>query len=543
MPSGVWFPSAFASTNGNLASRNGAIPNAHKPIVHCSLRVAFYLPVVIHEKIIQWLLRHERWWLYLALPVVSLIMHWGILGKDLQGMHVWRQTQTQQTIDSFVEEDFNILNPRRLERGSGEGIVRYEFPLYQWLVALIRKVVGGGVLVSRLFSFFLGLLGVWGMHQLLLKVFLKREIALLGAFLMAFSPVWYYYMVCPLPDMLTFCLCIWGMVFLMELVNHFRWRWVVSAGICFGIATLVKLPYAMFYGAPMVWWGILLLRRRPLPWKMLLGSAAIFLISVAPALGWYITGIPQWGEGGVTKGLFHHLADWSQIPDILRFHVLQMIPRTLISVASVPFVLYGLVKGIRWAFKERGAKTKVLVWSGFLAVFLTFYAYEILMIGIDHDYYLFPMVAFLILVAALGAWEMLNAKSKIWHILAIGLLLLVPVMTFRRIHPRWEDANSEFNRDLANHKFELRTAVPDDALVVAGEDISHFIVLYYLHKKGWSWDENQGLEPAKLKDWISQGAEYLYCDDRSVDQNPEIRVLLGPEVGKWGTVWVYSLQK
>lgn len=496
---------------------------------------------MIRDRFVAWVLRHECWWLYLALPLVSLVMHWGILGKDLQGMHVWRQTQTQQTIDSYVEEDFNILNPRRLERGNGDGIVRYEFPLYQWLVALVRKVFGGGVWVSRLFSFALGWLGVWGMHRLLAKTFRVRGIALVGAFLMAFSPVWHYYMVCPLPDMLTMSLCIWGMAFLMQLVDEFRWRWVIYAAACFGLATLVKLPYAIYYGAPMVWWMVLLLRRRPMKWKRVLGSAGIFFLTLVPAIVWYVTGIPKWGEGGVTKGLFHHLADWSMIPEILRYHGLQMIPRTLISIASVPFVLLGLVVGFRWVSKERGAKTKTLVWAGFGAAFLMFYAYEILMIGIDHDYYLFPMVPMLVLVGALGAWEMLVARKWIWPLLAIGLLLMVPVMTYRRIQPRWEDVNSEFNRDLSIHKQALRSAVPDDALVVAGPDVSHFIMLYYLHKKGWNWDNNQGLSPQQLQDYIHQGAQYLYCDDRQYDEDPAIQALLGKEIGRWGTVRVYSL--
>ena len=40
---------------------------------------------------------------------------------------------------------------------------------------------------------------------------------------------------------------------------------------------------------------------------------------------------------------------------------------------------------------------------------------------------------------------------------------------------RWSPENPGFNKDLLTYKNELRNAVPKDALVVAGNDKSHFI--------------------------------------------------------------------
>jgi len=67
--------------------------------------------------------------------LIQLVMHFNHFTADLVGVHVWRQTQTQATIDSFYTEDFNILNPRKLCRGEGDGIHRREFPLLQWTIA------------------------------------------------------------------------------------------------------------------------------------------------------------------------------------------------------------------------------------------------------------------------------------------------------------------------------------------------------------------------------------------------------------------------
>jgi hypothetical protein len=87
---------------------------------------------------------------------ISLLMHWEHLDKDLISIHAWRQTQTQATTLSFYEEDMNILRPRRDERGNGEGVFRMEFPLFQWLNALVLKVFGKDIVVTRVFVFLIG---------------------------------------------------------------------------------------------------------------------------------------------------------------------------------------------------------------------------------------------------------------------------------------------------------------------------------------------------------------------------------------------------
>ncbi len=503
----------------------------------------FYLPAVISERWIPWLLRNERWWLYLALPLISLAMHWTILGKDLQGMHVWRQTGTQQTIDCFVEEDMNILNPRRMERGTTDGISRVEFPLYQWLAAVLAKIFGNTVLLTRLFTFFLGCLGIWAMRNLVLELCQDRLAGLIGAFLFAFAPVVYYYMVCTLPDTLALVSAMWGLVFLLRQGDSIHWRMAISAAVLLGIAVLVKLPYIVFFPAFGVWVLQGLTRKNAKKWRNALFLLAIALISLVPAAAWYAWVIPTWGSSGALSGIFFHLADTAEIGAIVRYHLTEMLPRTVINVAALPLLFWGAIQFIRRKGIIQLKRPKFWLLASVAASFFVYYAYEIWLISYHHDYYLLGLVPFWVLVAAIGASEALQSRRMVLFALAFLLLLLAPYMTYRRIHPRWQDQNAEMNLDFSKYKNELRAAVPAEALVVMGTDESRCIVPYYIHKKGWGWTKSQGLKPEKLEEWITQGATYMYCDDRKVDQNPKIRAMLGPEVGRWGSVWVYSLQK
>lgn len=484
--------------------------------------------------------RSGHWLLWAGVLLLSVALHWQAWGMELRGMHVWRQTQTQQAIDAFVEEDFNILNPRKLDRGAGDGIARFEFPLYQWTVALLAKAVGNSVLLGRIVNFLLGLLGIGGLYAMLRRH--GRPMAMAAAYLMAFSPAWFYYTTCPLPDVLVLTLCIWGMHGLMALYDGFTWGTFLRMMACFAAAALVKLPYLIFYVAPAVWW--LQQWRHPHPRRLRrqLLTALVPALTLVPIWLWYSLAMQGWGAGGVTQGILDPRVDWGKVPGIAWYYLWQLVPRTLVSVAAVPLVLVGAVAVSRRLRAAPALRPMAWAWAALALAFAAYVVYELPIIGIEHDYYLFPLVPMLALLGGAGAQSLWRSRRWPLRVLVVVLLLAVPLMTWRRIAPRWDVANAELNRDLVTHAAALRAASPDDALVVAGPDVSHNVFLYYLDRKGWSWDENQGLDAEKLGNWRDAGAAYLYCDDRGYDGDPAIRSLLADSIGMYGTIKVWRLR-
>ena len=103
------------------------------------------------------------------------------------------------------------------------------------------------------------------------------------------------------------------------------------------------------------------------------------------------------------------------------------------------------------------------------------------MIETVHDYYFLPFIPVLILISAYGMSRLMEISTrKRWILIPITLLILsMPVYSYFRINPRWESVG--FNEDLLIYKEELRAAVPDSALVCAGNDKSHHIFLYYIN--------------------------------------------------------------
>lgn len=486
-------------------------------------------------------MRFDRWMLYLGLPLLAAAFHWQIWGMELRGMHVWRQAQTQQAIDAFALEDFNILNPKRLERGEGDGILRLEFPLYQWITAALAKILGNSIVLSRLIVFLFSFLAAIGMHRIVLILSKSRAAALIGAYFFMFSPLVFFYGISVMPDMLALCLCIWGLYYSLASITEFSWKKFVAASFLIGLGALVKLPFIVFYATFLPILALAISSKTNRNWRQFFFMLLLLAVSSLPMFVWYLWVMSSWGPAGIASEDLFVLEKWQILKEILAYHFVQVIPRTVVSIAMLPFVVLGIVAAFQKT--KNTSDSRRLLWPILVLAlsFFSFWFYALGIIGIAHDYYFFPLVAVLIPIGAIGVKKAFESLPKWTFPILILILILVPYMAHRRVEIRWSLDKPEFNYELFQYQTELRTAVPNDALVVAGPDLSHMVFLYYIDKKGWSWDKNQGLSVEKLKEWRARGAKYLYCDDRNYDTNPSIAPQIGEPIKQFGRVRIYQL--
>ena len=472
----------------------------------------------------------------LSIVIISFIMHYQHFSKDIISIHSWRQTQTQSTINNFYEEDMNILNPRRNDRGNGDGIFRMEFPLMQWLVAGSYYVFGKSILVTRLFMFGIGLLSVLGMHKLLLILFEKEILAIFGAWAFNFSPSFFYYTINPLPDNLALCCAIWGLVMFFKWTESNKTKQLILCGILLSIGVLCKLPFILYFIVPAVYLLRNLFRSQQYK-KNLLQGALVFMSLLFPLI-WYITVIPQWGGNGIVSGMLDNSINFSTLVDFLTHNLISTLPELLLNYGSVLF----FIAGFYFLFKKKAFRN-----SHFLLIIalsfsvLAYFLFEINMIAKIHDYYLFPFYPLLFMLVGYGAFNIYTTGKKSFKIITIALLFTLPITCYIRMYERWIPESPGFNRDLLEHKSELREIVPEDALVIIGNDVSRYISFYYIHKKGWGFD-NDNLTSDKLKTMIDNGAEFLYSDSRKVDSNDLITPHLDELILKKGSIKVFRLK-
>ncbi len=462
-------------------------------------------------------------------------MHSPHFRKDIMSFHSWRQTQTQATINNFYEEDSNILNPRRLARGAGDGIKRMEFPLMQWLIASSYHLFGQSVMVSRLFMFLLSLLGILGMYRLLLALFSKPLLAAIGAWAFTFSPSFYFYSINPQPDLMALSATLWGAAFFFDWHRQQKAMQLWLAALFLAIGTLCKLPFGAYYLLPMVYF--LKQWRNSIKPKNL-EAAAVFLVFALFPLAWYLWVIPQWDDNPIIWGMLENQSAFSKLLYYLQFNLISTLPELLLNYGSVAFFLAGF-----YFMKKRKAfqNNRFDPLLGVSITVLAYYLFEANAIAQVHDYYLFPFLPLLFILVGYGAYHLLQQQAQFWRYFVGFALLILPLTCYLRMKDRWNPDSPGFNPDLLTYKKELATAVPAEALVISGYDVSSCIFLYYIDKKGWSFTDGH-LSGAQLDERIAQGAEYLYIDEASYTERAEVQARLDTLVGEYGSIQIYRLK-
>jgi len=315
----------------------------------------------------------------LLIPILSLALHFHVFNLNLIGYHVWRQTQTQTTINNFYREDMNILNPRINEKPETDRILRMEFPVMQWLFAWFYKLFGDHIVISRVLTFIIGLLSVWGFFQLTDAIFNNKWIAALGAWTFNWSPVFYYYTVNPLPDNFALCCGIWSIVFFFRYQRNFLLKNILFSALLLSLATLAKLPFVLYGTVPFVYVLFLLFKKTASKNAAII--AMIYFLMILPAILWYLWVIPSWGSSGIVKGVLDNQLSTHEIFNILKHHLISTLPELLLNYGSVIFFFSGFYfawkkKKLSGSFKSISLMLWAFVWDVISCLcFLNVYKY------------------------------------------------------------------------------------------------------------------------------------------------------------------------
>lgn len=463
------------------------------------------------------------------LIVLSLALHFHVLNYDLMGTHAWRQCETASTIVNYTTHGMEFLSPRVYHLDFPDGVKRMEFPIFQYVGAILQQVFGDSVVVLRLYCFSIMAVGLVGFARLGRWVWNDTFWGIAGAWLLAWSPLFYYYMVNPMPDILALSAGIWAVA------NFAKWRKTAQlsalrAGVaCLTLSALCKLPFITFIGLPLGWIAGDILSGK----KWNVKASIIVLTSVIPPTAWTIAFIDEWKHNGVVGGILSsEMKDIPQLVGIFLDHLSPTLPELIVNYAATGF----FVAGVFFLFKNKLRKNAD--WLGYAAWAVSvaaYYLYEINMIGTAHDYYLMPFLPGLFIITTYGLKQWLGGQQWV-KTTAIVALVILPITAGLRINSRWE----EQDRSIIVHKEALRNAIPSNAKCMVGHDISPHIYLYHMATKGWSINAENIAKPA-IDRWLKNGAEFLICDDRGIESHEHIAQYLGDQMTEIGPFKIWKL--
>lgn len=475
------------------------------------------------------------WTVLVLAAVASLLLHTPLLQDEIRGWHAWRQAQTVWNIRNFERHDANILNPRVSHFNSGDGnIVRYEFPIMQWSIAMVQRVVGDHIAVIRGCVFLMTLLSIWGFYRWLLVLDMGPRLAALGAVLLLFSPLLHTYAVSPLPDILALAGAIWYLYGTLAYVRKPGWGSLLLSSLALLVATGAKLPFLLFsiVSIYLFFQSIVLTRRLSVD---MLRMAAVQLLLVAPALAWYAWVMPTWTGNPIVAGIFDANADWNLIGDILAFYAGTMLP----SVVLNPILVLPFLGG--FFFLKKVLPNPGWIY-GLLVLTVLYVVLECTALGTFHDYYFLPFLPWMYLMVVVGIKGLALRYPRI-DTLATGIVLSVAVVVVSHllVMHKWALKHSGYNNDLYIHREKLQSVVPDTSLCAILNDPSYYQFSYMIDKMGYIF-QNDYLPAPWLADMIdNKQVRYLYSDSRVVDESPDIQPYLDTLLLEAGTIRVFRL--
>jgi Dolichyl-phosphate-mannose-protein mannosyltransferase len=485
--------------------------------------------------------------LWILMIGLSVGLHWKIFNTELIGIHVWRQSQTQINIQNFYRHDFNILNPRNnVFTHSDDNVIRYEFPMMQWGIAASYHVFGENIRTTRVAMFLIGLFGVLGFYKLVEAIFKRWWVAALAAWGMNFAPLFYYYTMNPLPDLLALSTTMWGLWAFVRYTQTRKYGNLCWSAGFLALATLAKLPYIIF-GAALGTYALLFPFRYGI--RPAVSEFFRFLIIPAmllPAFFWYRWAIPTWVGNGVTSGILDNKISWERFWDILYFHIYELLPYRLLGTPNLILFGLGFLEIVRGGWYKK-ATFWALFASG-LSVWAYFF-FEINMIDKIHDYYMLPFYPPFMILAATGIFglsqlhfHIRERKVEIGIFVAVTLMLWQPYYAFKKVHYYWSLQESYCNPDIFIHHEALRKAVPNTARCVILNDNSQHVYSHQFDKQGFIYKNNE-LSAEQLRTCIEKrGATYMYSDSREVDERADIQPFIDTLILQAGSIKVLKLK-
>ena len=452
---------------------------------------------------------------------------------DIQGRHTWRQSQTCLNIRNFTRHDFNILNPRVGHFNYNEtNIKRMEFPLMQWLIAGVQRLLGENIRVIRISMMVINLFSCLAAFLLMSFLFSDKILSSISVLVFSFFPVLLYQSINPIPDNLGLCFSLYFILFFFKAIkfDHNLFLWL--SAFFLSLAGLCKLPFVLYGVFPLIF----LLTARPSK-VQIFNMFLAFSLTLIPIILWYSQAIPTWNGNRITTGIFDSDIDLKQYLSFMKAQIFKNIPLIVVGIPQMILLGLSLFQVIKnKLFYHFFAK---YVLGGFL-IFMLYFLFILKQIREGHDYYFYPFLPLLLIVSMLAFYNFRKTAFANKMILSL-LVLLIPVLNWNQISDRWDVDQAFMNEDYFLYRAELREAVPNNEMVIMINDVSNYIVPYVIDKMGYVFMNNH-LPIGWIKDLtLNKNIKYMYSDSRMIEEQEGFDECIKERLMVKGSIHVYEL--
>ena len=476
-------------------------------------------------------------------------------------MHEWRQTDVLSVAKNFYTENMNILYPRIDQRGNLTGITGMEFPLFNYVLALLYLISGK---IIPFYGKILSLSCAFGCILMMFKItkldpyFKKNPInpviftacAMLNLYFFSFS-------ILVMPEFFALLLSLIGFYQFQKYKENKSNITLIISCISLSTGMLVR-PYTAFFGFSLLIEFINNIIKKNK--KESVKLAILGAITLTPLVLWYGYWVPYLDN----KYGIHYFFMGSPI----KYNLIQIIKHIklflnymfinfhIVFSSNILnfFLILGIILYIKniskykktAKFKNEYSLIRMPIFQIFLIAILSIIFIPII-IGnsaqsiIAHQYYFCAIYPAFIISTAIGISYFYNKKNMEHNALKIIVVILLCVNTINICNfnigmrktkqqlPKWNEVKA-----LVQNKKQLLKNVKTNDLVITSPGVESPVLLYLINRKGWvvSMPKKKEDKIKYLKSLEKKGAKfYLYAFNNNYgDKNikPDIKFKITP---------------
>ncbi|MEZ4938774.1 MAG: glycosyltransferase family 39 protein [Crocinitomicaceae bacterium] len=436
-----------------------------------------------------------RFWIVLFF----VIRLFNITQAPLEISHNWRQVTGNMIARNFLETDANIFYPRLDFAGEKDGITGTEFPLMNYLHYGISKVFGYQHWYGRLINLILASLGIWYFFRIVRRFF-TEEHAFYASLILLFS-LWFSFSRKSMPDIFSISLCMMSLYYgLRYLYDQKGVKDLLLYFILGTLGILSKIPSAYIF---ILFFLPMLDKKIPLKSKNWFAMTSILIL--LPSIWWYFSWVPHLNE---QSGFVHYFMGDPIL--VGAKEIMANLGQTSMkfyadAMGYIAFILF--VGALFWAIKMK--EKKVIIIFGLVSFTFVLYIFKSGYNFPHHSYYILPFVPALAFV--LG-WGLTQIPKKAVVYSALGIIAIENVAN---------QQHDFFTKDSEKHKLKLESILDqfsgkDDLIAISGAPNPQEI--YFAHRKGWIFNENDLQSNEFLKKIDEGGCKLVVINKHHFDQ-------------------------
>jgi 4-amino-4-deoxy-L-arabinose transferase-like glycosyltransferase len=465
--------------------------------------------------------KEKRYLLWGAI-VLFFLCHLYYLNAPPNGYHHWRESDTMSMVANYYYEDMDFLYPRVNQRGNTTGITGSEFPIYQYIPAVLFNLFGFSHAIPRLLTVLMGCLAIWLVYKIV-RLWSSETLAVFSAVAFAFSPLVFFYSYKIMPDITMLALMLGSFYAYSLFIKNARTIDWLLAVLLLLVAGAIKPTALMIYLPLLYLWFVNNRSVKTFVWYLLFVA-----ISFGGVLGWFLFAKSINAEYGTTAFYMGHLLGDPRYIFRAQFFkkLFNQWPWELwIGWHFVILFAVGLIQAI----KKRGFGLYFIWILGAYILFIIVAAH-----AASHDYY--TLVAVPPVAVTTGAGLLyLYTRGRRWKTVALILILIAPIGVFIRVGDRLGETE-EYRQIRA----KVDEVIPNDALVMV-RDNSNAIRLYQLNRKGWPLLRET--QPDYVLRCIEKGGEYIILEEPLSEYMDTLTVYFDTTVTRLGPLYSYHLKK